>query len=111
MALAKLGDAEARRVIVSELSAEQPRTRYDALAKLIYIDAPKLATHAKRLLRDKNPAFVIGSIRNPQYRRVCDQAVDTFVALLNLQVRFRVSPERIYNDEELLQVQTAIGDN
>jgi HEAT repeat protein len=105
MALAKLGDAESRQIILQELSDPLPRTRYDALKKLIYIGDPSLARYAQRLLNDKNPALRIGNIRNPHFRRVCDQAVDTIVELLNAQVGFRVSPEKIYHDEEIAVLQ------
>ena len=105
MALAKLGDAEAKEAIVKELSDSLPRTRYDALEKLIYINNASLATYAKRLLGDKSEAIRIGNIKRPQYRRVCDQAVDTIVFLLNLSVSFLVRKDRIYSDQEIQEVE------
>ncbi len=104
MALAKLGDAESKEAIVKELSDPLPRTRYEALEKLIYIDDAALAVYAKKLLGDKSEALTIGTIRNPKFRRVCDQAVDTIVFLLNLSVTFEVSVEKIYDDREIKEV-------
>ena len=104
MALAKLGDSEAKQAIVQQLSDPLARTRYDALEKLIYIDDVALASYAKRLLGDKSDAIRVGNIKNPKYRRVCDQAVDTIVFLLNLSVGFRVSKDRIYSDREIQEV-------
>lgn len=108
MALAKLGDGEAKQAILNQLDDALPRTRYNALEKLIYINDPTLARYAGKLLGDKNPAMVIGSVRNPIYRRVCDQAVDTLIFLLKPAVSFRTSIEIIYSDKELLEVESAI---
>jgi len=104
MALAKLGDSKAREAILSQLNDSTPRTRYDALEKLIYINDPRLARFAVKLLDDTAIARRIGTIKNPQYRRVCDQAVDTLVFLMRLPVRFRTSPEVIYSDEQISEV-------
>lgn len=105
MALAKLGDGEAKQAIMNQLDDPLPRTRYTALEKLIYINDSALARYTRKLLGDKNPAVMIGSIRNPKYRRVCDQAVDTLVFLLKLSVSFRTSIEIIYSDKEIFEVE------
>lgn len=104
MALAKLGDGESKEAIVKELSEPLPRTRYEALQKLIYIDDTALASYAKKLLGDESVALTIGTVRNPGYRRVCDQAVDTIIYLLRLSVTFEASEERIYDDREIHEV-------
>lgn len=106
MALAKLGDGESKEAIIKELSDPLPRTRYEALEKLIYIDAAALVVYAAKLLGDKSEALTIGTVRNPKYRRVCDQAVDTIVFLLRLSVTFQVSKEKIYDDREIQEVNT-----
>ena len=106
MALAKLGDEEAKQAIISQLDDALPRTRYDALEKLIYIDDASLARYAKKHLVHKSPAVMIGTVKSPRYRRVCDQAVDTMVFLLKLKVPFQVSIEIIYSDKEILAVES-----
>lgn len=104
MALAKIGDDQSKQAIISQLDDPEPRTRYNALEKLVYIGDANLARFAIKLLGDTAIALTIGSVRNPQYRRVCDQAVDTLVFLLRLPVNFRVSPEIIYSEGEIRQV-------
>ena len=106
MALAKLGDGKAKQAILSQLDDALPRTRYNALEKLIYINDPTLARYAGKLLGDKNPALMIGSLYTQKYRRVCDQAVDTLIFLLKLAVSFRSSVEIIYADKEISEVES-----
>ena len=43
----------------------------------------------------------IGPKKAPKFRRVCDQAVDTLVALLKLKVPFETNIEKIYSDAEI----------
>jgi len=105
MALARLGDAAARQAIIQELASPQPRTRYDALGHLRYVGDPALAAHARRLLGDRAEAQRIGVKHAPRYRRVCDQALDTLVFLLKLQVRFVVNAEQIYGDAQLAEAE------
>lgn len=109
MALAKLGVGEAKEAIVKELSDPLARTRYDALEKLIYIDDAALVPYSNRLLGDKSDAIRIGNIKRPQYRRVCDQAVDTIVFLLNLSLTFRAGKGQIYNAREIQEVDSKSG--
>ena len=106
MALAKLGDSQAKQAIVNQLDDALPRIRYDALEKLIYINDVNLARYARKLLGDKSPAVNIGLINDPEYRRVCDQTVDTVVFLLKLTVSFVVSSDIIYRNKEILEVES-----
>lgn len=108
MALARLKDDESRKSILEELKSQGPRTRYDALEKLIYVNEPELGAHAKAFLADKAEAVRFGIVEMPKFRRVCDQAVDTTVALYRLKLPFMTSLERIYSDEEISLVQKAI---
>ena len=108
MALAKLGSGTAKQTVVAELSDSLPRTRYDALEKLVYINDPGLARFAVKLLGDSSPAVQIGSVKMPKYRRVCDQAVDTLVTLLKLQVSFRASISTIYPDRDIREVEELV---
>ncbi|MGH9405570.1 MAG: HEAT repeat domain-containing protein [Terriglobia bacterium] len=108
MALAKLGDPEARAALVRELSSSRPRTRYDALGELVYVNDVTLAPYAEKLLGDRESALRIGTVRRPQYRRVCDQAVDTIVFLLRLGPSFPVKPERIYTEPELEEIRDLV---
>jgi HEAT repeat protein len=104
MALARLGDVNALSDLTKSLESPVPRMRYEALDQLRYVANPKLVPYARRLLDDREPARRIGPARHPRFRRVCDQAVDTLVFLLNLHPAFPVAPERIYSDEELAQI-------
>ena len=104
MALAKLGDTDAKRQIIENLSAEEAGVRYETLAALRYINDVELAEHARNLLSDKANAKLVGPQRRRLYRRVCDQAVDTLVYLLKISLPFETGPEKIYSDEELAQV-------
>lgn len=108
MALCRLGDEQALSELTKDLSSSSPRTRYEALDQLRYVGNPKLIPYAKRLLDDKEPALRIGPARHPHFRRVCDQAVDTLVFLLQLRPAFPVAAERIYTDEELRQVRELV---
>lgn len=104
MALAKLGDPDARKSLINKLSAGVPYTRYEGLEQLQYVNDAGLALHAKRLLGDRAKAQLIGPERNRQYRRVCDQAVDTLVYLLKLTPPFETNIEKIYSDAELMEI-------
>ncbi|MGB9466243.1 MAG: hypothetical protein WBR10_14130 [Candidatus Acidiferrum sp.] len=104
MALAKLKDGWARDLLVKDLSSPVARTRYEALDQLRYVDDQQFVPNAKRLLDDREPARRIGTARNPRFRRVCDQALDTLVFLLKLNPSFPVAPERIYTQEQLAQL-------
>ena len=101
MALAKLGDRSALRHIKANLDSPNPRIRYEALVQIKYVDDSSLAIGVKKFLIDCAEAFQIGPSRNPTYRRVCDQAVDTLVSLLNLSPKFKICPEKRYSDAEL----------
>jgi HEAT repeat protein len=103
MAMARLGDARARAMLASDLSSDVPRTRYEALDQLRYVEAQEFVPRAKVLLADLAPARRIGTARNPRFRRVCDQAVDTLAFLLRLNPSFGVAPEKIYSPEQLAQ--------
>jgi HEAT repeat protein len=109
MALARLGDARARAVLEKELSSPIPRTRYEALDQLRYVGDTGFIPSAKKLLDDAEPGRRIGTARNPRFRRVCDQAVDTLTFLLKLNPPFHVAPERIYSKEELSQFKLLLG--
>ena len=101
------GRSRARHWLEGEFASPTPRTRYDALDQLRYVGDRSLIAEAKKLLGDREPARRIGTARHPHFRRVCDQAVDTVVFLLNL--RFPADPEKIYSDEELRRVRELAG--
>jgi hypothetical protein len=105
MALARLHDSEARKSLMAELSAPLPKTRYDALEKLAYVNDRSYAPRVKQLLADEAEAMRIGIVEMPRYRRVCDQAVDTLVFLLRLKAPFEVNPEKIYSGSERKKIQ------
>lgn len=104
MALCRLGDEHALSELIKDLSSSVPRTRYESLDQLRYVGNPELIPYAKRSLSDKEPAVRIGPARHPRFRRVCDQAVDTLVLLLNLRPPFPIAAEHIYTDEQLEQI-------
>jgi hypothetical protein len=104
LALARLGDPEARASLLADLSSPLPRARYDVLKDLIYVRDAELMGYAERLLDDREPAVRVGVVKAPRYRRVCDQAVDTLVAVLKVAVSFEVSEEKIYSHSELTEM-------
>jgi hypothetical protein len=105
MALAKLGEPQARAALLADLAAPLPRTRYDTVGQLRYVGDVGLASHARKLLPDRAAAQRIGIMNAPRYRRVCDQAVDTLVYLRQLKVSFPVNLEQIYSDDQISQVE------
>jgi HEAT repeat protein len=104
MALARLGDRDAQKTLIGELSASSSRVRYDALEKLIYVNDPSFLSNARQLLEDKSRAVRVGPIQMPRYRRVCDQAVDTLVSLSHAATSFQVSQDKVYSDQEIRQL-------
>jgi aspartokinase len=108
-ALAKLGDAVGKKAISAGLAASLPRTRYETLQKLCYINDKSFAVQAVKLLSDKAVGIRIGTVYNPKARRVADQAVDTLVCLLNLKPSFTTSVEKIYTDQELTEIRKLAG--
>jgi HEAT repeat protein len=101
MALAKLGEPTAKASLVAELGAREPLKRYNALAALPYVGDAGLAPHARKLLSDYAEALNVGLPASPRYRRVCDQALDSLVALRALRPPFPVTPTSIYTDDQL----------
>jgi len=106
LALAKIGNETGRKLLLERLSASLPRTRYEALEGLCYVDDKRFVEQAKKLLSDKAVGLRIGSARNPKYRKVADQAVDALVCLLKLSPGFEISSERIYTDGEIASVRS-----
>jgi hypothetical protein len=111
MALARLNDVKSHNSLIAELRAPLPRTRYDALEKLIYVNDRGYLPQVKRLLADKAAAVPIGIVERPRYRRVCDQAVDTLIHLSRLQISFPIGPEKIYSEQERQQIQSLAKTN
>ena len=107
-ALAKLGDVTGHKLLSTKLAAKLPRTRYDALEGLCYVNDLRFALTARQLLSDRANAVTIGSVRNQKIRRVCDQAVDSLVCLLKLKPPFEISPVKIYTDQEIATVRNLV---
>ncbi len=108
MALAKLGDQECKNNIIGELSDNNPFTRYNAVKKLEYIDDPGTFQHVVKLLNDRAEAVNVGTSYRSRYRRVCDQAVDSVIYLLELEPPFEINVTKIYSDSEILQLREMI---
>lgn len=100
MALVRLGDGVARRGLTAELRSSLPRIRYTALEKLVYVDDIQLARDVTKLLHDEAEAVRVGFVEFPRFRRVCDQAVDTLIALLKLKVPFEAGVDKNYSAPE-----------
>lgn len=105
-ALAKLGDSSGLSLVSKKLSAALPRTRYETLQNLCYINNSQFVSKATQLLSDKAEAIRVGSVRNPQMRRVADGAVEALVCLLNPDLPFKPS-KNLYTDEEINQVRNS----
>lgn len=100
-ALAKLKDPTGQKTLSAMLSSTLPRTRYESLEGLCYVNDKKFSGQAKRLLSDNAVGLRIGSTRNPKQRRVADQAVDSLVCLHQLRPAFLTAAERIYTPAEI----------
>ena len=109
LALVKLGDPESRTQLLNQLTSPIAKERYEVIESLQYVNDRTLVPVIKKFLRDSDQALMIGTKRNPRYRRVCDQAVDTIIFLLKLTVNFPHDPERIYRAEEIQQVEASMG--
>lgn len=107
-ALAKLGDAAGRKALSARLSAKLPRTRYEALENLCYVNDATFTAIAKKLLSDKAKALPIGLPGDPLTRRVTDQAVDSLVCLLKLHPPFETSQSKVYTDSEIITIKNLI---
>ena len=108
MAMARLHDVDAQQALIAELNGTSARVRYDALEKLIYVNDRAYAPHARRLLDDKTEAVRVGMTEAPRYRRVCDEAVDALVSLLQLTTGFHVSSDKIYSDAEIVTLKASL---
>ena len=106
-ALAKLGDSSGLNLVSNKLTAALPRTRYETLQNLCYVNNLRFVPKAKQLLSDKAEAIRVGTIRNSQMRRVADGAVDSLVCLLKLNLPFKPS-KNLYTDEEINQVRNLV---
>jgi HEAT repeat protein len=109
MALAKRGDKPARELLEADLQSPDTFKRYTAVGWLRYIDDPIYIPQAKRLLQDRANAQKIGPKKAIRYRRVCDQAADTLIALLKLKPSFEHDVETIYTDAQLSEIARLAG--
>lgn len=110
-ALAKLGDAGGIKALTARLGASLPYTRYHALERLCYVADRRFVPLAVRALSDRSRVFQLGFIAaapspdpNPQYRRVCDQAVEASLCLTGVRPPFQGVSGRVYSDGEIAAV-------
>jgi hypothetical protein len=109
VALARLGDRQAMAELV--VASEN-----GAVAELVFllsvvrdIDAPRVLHAVKKCLDDERETTTgVPSGTQPK-RRVCDEAVDAFVARLKLDVSFPLRDSQRYRPEELDEVRRLIN--
>lgn len=109
-ALARLGDAEARRAFAQKLveSSGSDRVRMVELAR--YLAAPWLLPSLGALLDDWTPAVRVGAdgFPGPEYLRVCDVAVNVVAAVTGQSFSFEVGPRRNYPAAAIDEVRAAL---
>lgn len=111
LALAKLGEKDFYNKILAKLKHREAYVRYVALQDLGYVHNRSATKKIAPLLSDMAPAVRVGSVRTNTWRRVCDQAVDTLIALEELTTSFTLSLSRIYSQEELEEVKRLCADS
>jgi HEAT repeat protein len=102
-ALARLGDADARKEFSARLVASSGALRVRMLELGKYILQPWLAPALPALMDDESPAIRIGGHgfpEIPEYLRVCDVAVNLLGAIEKLSLSFDLKPNVQYTEAQ-----------
>lgn len=109
-ALARLGDAEARRAFAARLEGSSGADRIRMVELAQYLAAPWLLPSLAVLLDDWTPAVRVGAdgFPGPEYLRVCDVAVNLVAAVTGRAFSFEVGPRKNYPAPALAEVRDAL---
>jgi HEAT repeat protein len=107
LAIARLEDGPERAKIIEPLSDSNPKTRYQAIADLEYVNDAKLLPKLAPLLKDEAGVVNLGQERWPLWHRVCDRAVDAVAAVSGKPMPFPVG-KRNYSKSEIEQARQII---
>jgi HEAT repeat protein len=109
-ALARLGDAEARRAFAARLQESSGPDRIRMVELAEYLAAPWLLPSLAPLLDDWTPAVRIGAdgLPGPEYLRVCDVAVNLMASVTGQAFSFEVGPRRNYPAAAIDEVRAAL---
>jgi HEAT repeat protein len=103
VALSRQGDTGARSHLLAELVHADAAVRVFLLDVLGYIDAPEIWHALATYLQDEQE-IPEGVPSGAARRRLCDHAVDAFVAQLSLPVSFVLQPGGRYTAHEIAEV-------
>lgn len=106
LALARLGDPDARNVLIDRIHQTELMVRFRALQDCLYVQDPSLINHFQPALTDYRDAILITIPEAPQQvrARICDVAV---MVMANLRCSFSFSGLNLrrFTQEELLEAQ------
>ncbi len=108
LALARLGDEEQEKYLISRLTHDDPIKRGEAARDMLYVSRIDLTKNLAQLLNDKRDAMNVGPSHGELWIRVCDVAVNVLDELLEHPFAFDVSFDKRYSDEELQHAFLAI---
>lgn len=103
VALSRQGDTSARSHLLAEVDHADAAVRVFLLDVLGYIDAPEIWHALATYLHDEQE-IPEGVPSGAARRRLCDHAVDAFVAQLSLSVSFALQPGGRYPAHEIAEV-------
>ncbi len=107
LAVARLEDGEEREIVLSRLSADSARERYNAIEDFEYLSKADLMRHLAPLLSDTREVINIGTEPYPVWHRVCDRAVDAVAVVSGQALPFPVGG-RTYSEGEIQQARDFI---
>jgi hypothetical protein len=111
LALARLGDRDAKYEFVAMLRIDDPKIRYEAIEYLRYIGDCTLCSELLPVLSDFGRAHIVSdkSSRDPaRYARVCDAAVTLTAALCGHKFTFETDDFVIYTNEQIEEARSYI---
>lgn len=108
VALSRLGDAEGRRRLLEAAAGDDLETLRFLLAVLRDVDAPEALHAVAHALDDKRPTGSNAPAGADSPRRLCDDAVDAFVARLKLKASFPLNDAQAYSDAQIAEIRRKI---
>jgi HEAT repeat protein len=102
LAMARLGDADSKAVVLAGLESPDIDTRRMAIEHFVYLRDPASAPRLLPLLDDRRDALKAGPTPSKHYLRICDLAMDALGEVLgSAAFPFATGQNRRYSEEEL----------
>lgn len=108
VALSRLGDSEARQRLLEAAAGDDLETLRFLLAVLRDVDAPNVLHAVAHTLDDKRLTGSNAPSGADSPRRLCDDAVDAFVARLNLKAGFPLNDAQTYSAAQIKDIRRMI---